>query len=809
MNKKLNKEKGLYKDPVCGMMVSSDSGHHYHYAGRDYYFCCEHCMRKFKEHPEQYQAEEESPALETQAGLITYTCPMHPEIRQQGPGNCPKCGMALEPSGTPAAAPGTVYTCPMHPEVKQDHSGNCHKCGMALEPVTFRIEEKNEELIDMSRRFWASAALALPVFVLAMISDLTPAWLPNWLSMRAVQWISFALATPVVLWGGWPFFVRGWKSILTWNLNMFTLIALGVSVSWSYSVTALLFPQIFPPVMQMKHGLVDVYFEAAAVITALVLLGQVLELRARSRTNAAIKMLLGLAPNLARIVRNDGTEDDIPLEQVKPGDVLRVRPGDKVPVDGTVTDGASNVDESMVTGEPMPVAKSAGEKLIGATVNGTGSLLMRAEKVGSDTLLAQIINMVAEAQRSRAPIQKLADVVAGYFVPAVVCVSVAAFIAWWMWGPEPRLAHAIVNAVAVLIIACPCALGLATPISIMVGTGRGAMAGVLIKNAEALEILEKVDTIVVDKTGTLTEGRPKLAAVQAEPGFTGDEILRLAASLERASEHPLAEAIVRGTGEKGIELVKVNNFQSITGKGVLGEVDGYTVAAGNGKLLESIGIDAGELSHQADKQRVEGVTIILVGINGKAAGWIGVADPIKESTAESIRDLHAEGIRIVMLTGDSQTTAKAVAGKLGIDQVYSEVLPEQKAELIKKLQSQGSVVAMAGDGINDAPALAQSQVGIAMGTGTDVAIESAGVTLVKGDLRGIVRAIRLSRATMRNIRQNLFFAFVYNTVGIPIAAGVLYPFFGILLSPIIAAAAMSFSSVSVISNSLRLGRLKL
>ena len=590
---------------------------------------------------------------------------------------------------------------------------------------------------------------------------------------------------------------------------MFTLIALGVSVAWVYSVVALLFPQVFPPIMQMENGLVSVYFEAAAVITTLVLLGQVLELRARSRTNAAIQMLLGLAPNTARIVRNDGTEEDIPLEQVQPGDTLRVRPGEKVPVDGTVIDGESNIDESMVTGEPIPVAKLAGEKLIGATVNGTGSLLMRAEKVGADTLLAQIVNMVAEAQRSRAPIQKLADVVAGYFVPVVVGVAVIAFIAWWVGGPEPRLAHAVVNAVAVLIIACPCALGLATPISIMVGTGRGAMAGVLIKNAEALEIMEKVDTLVVDKTGTLTEGKPKLVAVQAEAGFSEDEILRMAASLERASEHPLAEAIVHGAEEKGIELVKANNFQSITGKGVTGEVDGYTVAAGNLKLLESLGISAGDLSQQADKQRIEGKTVMLIAINGKAAGLIGVADPIKDSTAEAIRDLHGEGIRIVMLTGDSHTTAKAVAGKLGIDQVHAEVLPEQKAELIKQLQADGHIVAMAGDGINDAPALAQAQVGIAMGTGTDVAIESAGVTLVKGDLRGIVRARRLSRATMRNIRQNLFFAFIYNTVGVPIAAGVLYPFFGILLSPMIAAAAMSFSSVSVISNSLRLKRVQL
>ncbi|MBP1749108.1 MAG: cation transport ATPase [Deltaproteobacteria bacterium] len=791
------------------MTVSGDSEYHYHYSGKHYYFCSEHCLRKFKEHPEQFLDKETSPPHETSHRSMSYTCPMHPEIQEQKPGDCPKCGMALEPMGASIAAVKTTYTCPMHPEVVQDHPGNCPKCGMALEPVAIGGEERNEELIDMSRRFWISTALALPVFFLAMIADMMPGWLPDWLSMHVVQWIEFALATPVVLWGGWPFFVRGWHSIQTWNLNMFTLIALGVSVAWIYSVAALLFPQIFPPVMQMESGLVHVYFEAAAVITALVLLGQVLELRARSRTNAAIQMLLGLAPNTARIVRNDGTEEDIPLKQVQPGDTLRVRPGEKVPVDGTVIDGESNVDESMVTGEPIPVAKLAGEKLIGATVNGTGSLLMRAEKVGSDTLLAQIVHMVAEAQRSRAPIQKLADVVAGYFVPAVVGVAILAFIAWQVWGPEPRLAHAVVNAVAVLIIACPCALGLATPISIMVGTGRGAMAGVLIKNAEALEIMEKVDTLVVDKTGTLTEGKPKLAAVQAEPGFNEDDILRMAASLERASEHPLAEAIVRGAQGRGIELVKFNTFQSITGKGVTGEVDGHTVAAGNVKLLESLGIDTGDLSQQADKHRVEGETVMLIAINGTAAGLIGVADPIKDSTAEAIRDLHAEGITIVMLTGDSHTTAKAVAGTLGIDEVYAEVLPEQKTELIKKLQADGRIVAMAGDGINDAPALAQAHVGIAMGTGTDVAIESAGITLVKGDLRGIVRARRLSRATMRNIRQNLFFAFIYNTAGVPVAAGVLYPFFGILLSPMIAAAAMSFSSVSVITNSLRLRRVHL
>ena len=812
MSTKLSDEIKQYTDPICDMTVSGDSEYHFKVADKEYYFCSEHCLHKFKEHPQQYLGKKQSLPPQTPATgdkSQTYTCPMHPEIQQQGPGSCPKCGMALEPMGVPVAVTQTGYTCPMHPEVQQDHPGSCPKCGMALEAVTFKAEEKNEELTDMSRRFWICTALTLPVFFLAMIADMMPGWLPGWLSMQTVQWLECALATPVVLWGGWPFFVRGWQSVLTWNLNMFTLIALGVSVAWSYSMVALLLPGLFPPVMQMPGGLVAVYFEAAAMITTLVLLGQVLELRARSRTNAAIQMLLSLAPNRARIVREDGTEEDIPLEQVQPGDTLRVRPGDKVPVDGTVIDGASTIDESMVTGESMPVAKSAGEKVIGATVNGTGSLTMRAEKVGADTLLAQIVTMVANAQRTRAPIQKLTDVVSGYFVPAVVACAVLTCIAWWLWGPEPRLAHAVINAVAVLIIACPCALGLATPIAIMVGTGRGAMAGVLVKNAEALEIMEKVDTLVVDKTGTLTEGRPKLVVVLAAAGFSDDELLRLAASLERASEHPLAEAIVRGAEEKGLKLVKADNFQSVTGKGVTGDVDGQTVAAGNAALLESLGINAGDLTQQADKQRAEGQTVMLIAINGKAAGLIGVADPIKESTAEAIRDLHAEGIRVVMITGDNQITADAVAGNLEIDEVHAGVLPEQKAELVKQLQADGHIVAMAGDGINDAPALAQAHVGIAMGTGTDVAIESAGITLVKGDLRGIVKARRLSRATMRNIRQNLFFAFFYNTAGVPVAAGVLYPFFGILLSPMIAAAAMSFSSVSVITNSLRLKNAKL
>ncbi len=762
----------MAKDPVCGMAVEPDSATATEdYQGTIWYFCSGRCHGKFLTDPALYIDKEAGPAT--------------------------------------ATSKSAIYSCPMHPEVVQDHPGNCPKCGMALEPRTVVLDEENPELTDMTRRLWVSTVLAVPVFLLAMIADLAPQLLPQGLSMRTVQWIEFTLATPVVLWGGWPFFVRGWQSVKTWNLNMFTLIGLGVSVAWTYSVVALLLPHIFPPIMQMESGLVDVYFEAAAVITALVLLGQVLELRARSRTNAAIQMLLGLAPNTARIVRDDGTEEDIPLEQVQPSDVLRVRPGEKVPVDGTVIDGESNIDESMVTGEPLPVVKSTGDPLIGATINSTGSLLMRAEKVGADTLLSQIVNMVAEAQRSRAPIQKLADLVAGYFVPAVVFIAITTFIVWGLAGPEPRLAHAVINAVAVLIIACPCALGLATPISIMVGTGRGAMAGVLIKNAEVLEIMEKVDTLVVDKTGTLTEGKPKLVTVHTTGGADEQQSLQLAASLERASEHPLAEAIVRGADEKGIELAQTRNFQSFTGKGVTGDVDGHQVALGNIKLLESLGIDPGDLPQQADTLRTEGQTVMFLAINSKAVGLIGVADPIKNSTPMAIHDLHAEGIRVVMLTGDSRRTAEAVAKTLDIDQVHAEVLPDQKAQIVKQLQAAGKIVAMAGDGINDAPALAQAHAGIAMGTGTDVAMESAGVTLVKGDLRGIVRARRLSGATMRNIRQNLFFAFIYNSLGVPVAAGVLYPFFNLLLSPIIAAAAMSFSSVSVISNALRLRRAKL
>jgi len=810
-------------DPVCGMTVDEKSAATTRvHAGTTFYFCSTHCGAKFEANPAGYlnQPETETARAQkpgarasggpsTQPPAATYTCPMHPEVRQQGPGDCPKCGMALEPETAAAAPTRTEYVCPMHPEIVRNEPGDCPICGMALEPRDAAVEEENAELVDMTRRFWVSTALAAPVFVLAMGSEFAPDFAARFVSGRTLQWIMLVLATPVVLWGGWPFFVRGWKSLVSRNFNMFTLIALGVGIAWVYSMVATLMPALFPPTVRMADGTVAVYFEAAAVITALVLLGQVLELRARSRTSAAIKMLLGLAPKTARVVRTDGREEDIALEQVKPGDKLRVRPGEKVPVDGVVVEGSSAVDESMVTGESIPAEKHQGDHVIGATVNGTGGLLMQAERVGSDTLLAQIVHMVSEAQRSRAPIQKLVDVVSGYFVPAVVAIAVLTFAVWGLWGPEPRLAHAIINAVAVLIIACPCALGLATPMSIMVGTGRGATAGVLIKNAEALEIMEKVDTLVCDKTGTLTVGKPRLTGVIAANGFREDDILQLGASLERASEHPLAAAIVGGAEERKLQLLPVTDFQSVTGKGVSGKVDGKAVSIGNRKLLESLNIDPGALDEQAAKRRAEGETVMFVTIANKPAGLIGVADPIKESTPEAIRQLHEEGLKVVMLTGDNKVTAEAVARKLGIDRVTAEVLPEQKVEVVKQLQAEGRVVAMAGDGINDAPALAQSQVGIAMGTGTDVAMESAGVTLVKGDLRGIVRARRLSRATMRNIRQNLFFAFIYNALGVPIAAGVLYPFFGLLLSPIIAAAAMSFSSVSVVTNALRLNRVQL
>jgi Cu+-exporting ATPase len=799
------------------MHVAEDSVYALELNGQRYRFCSDSCRKKFKDAPQLYtqdnvehdHTEELTAKSKTADASNLFTCPMHPEIKQQEPGSCPKCGMALEPMTVTASATKTEYTCLMHPEVVQNHPGSCPKCGMALEPRGVAVVEDNAELRDMTRRFWVSSMLAFPVFFSAMGAEFWPDRFAALVQPDTRQWLEMLFATPVVLWGGWPFFVRGWQSLLTRNLNMFTLIGLGVGVAWGYSMVAALAPGIFPASVYNEMGVVPVYFEAAAVIIALVLLGQVLELRARSQTNAAIKLLLGLSPKTARIVRDDGSEEDIPLEQVQLGDKLRIRPGEKVPVDGVVVEGSSHVDESMVTGEPIPVEKASGAGVIGATVNGTGGLLMMAEKVGADTLLAQIVHMVAEAQRSRAPIQKLADVVAGYFVPAVVFVAVITLIVWGVWGPEPRLAHAVINAVAVLIIACPCALGLATPVSIMVGTGRGAMMGVLFKNAEALEVMRKVDTLVVDKTGTLTEGHPELVSVTAAEGFDENDIVRLAASVERASEHPLAAAIVRGAEKRKVELAMAENFQSVTGKGVTGIVDGREIALGNITLLQDLGIEAGKLPEQADAQRVEGQTVMFLVVDGRAAGLIGVADPIKETTAEAIRLLHEEGIQIVMLTGDNRKTAEAVASKLDIDQVQAEVLPDQKATVVKQLQSEGRIVAMAGDGINDAPALAQAQVGIAMGTGTDVAMESAGVTLVKGDLRGIVRARRLSRATMRNIRQNLFFAFIYNAAGVPIAAGMLYPFFGLLLSPMIAAAAMSFSSVSVITNALRLRKVSL
>ena len=869
------------KDPVCGMTVDpARAKATLEHAGKTYYFCCAGCKEKFSAAPAMYLAPKvfvgiapaspqpilimpvgtgavparaapsnasQSPAAaappisEKAAGAapkdasFEFTCPMDPDVRQIGPGECPKCGMDLE-AVLPALAPTKIeYTCPMHPEVVSDKPGDCPICGMALEARTIiAAEEKNPELVDMTRRFWISAALTTPLLIVAM-ADLIPGLsrLMQVESPRTWQWIEFILATPVVLWAGWPFFVRGWRSLVTRNLNMFTLIGLGVSVAYGFSVVGLVFPWIFPASFRGESGEVAVYFEAAAAITTLVLLGQVMELRARSQTGAAIKALLGLAPKTARLIRDDGTEIDLPIETVTPGDRLRVRPGEKIPVDGVVLDGSSSVDESMISGEPIPVEKMAGAQVTGATLNGSGTLVMKAERVGSETLLAQIVKMVAEAQRSRAPIQKLADLVAGYFVPIVVGAAALTFAIWALWGPNPRMAHAIVNAVAVLIIACPCALGLATPMSIMVAMGRGASIGVLFKNAEAIELMRQVDTLVVDKTGTLTEGRPKLVTVETVQdegagGIDAATLLRLAATLERGSEHPLAGAIVRGAEERGVQLgaredFDSSAFQSLAGRGIRGRVDGRSVALGNQKLLEEMHVDAGFLAAKAETLRADGQTVMFVvvedgvetGGQKKVAGLLGVADPIKDTTAEAIRQLHADGIRIVMLTGDSRTTAQSVATKLAgatgvqIDETIAEVLPQDKAAIVKRLQGEGRFVAMAGDGINDAPALAQAQIGIAMGTGADIAMQSAGVTLVKGDLRGIVRARALSRATMRNIKQNLFFAFVYNSLGVPIAAGVLYPFFGLLLSPMIAAAAMSFSSVSVITNALRLRRVKL
>jgi Cu+-exporting ATPase len=761
-------------------------------------------MDKFEAEPERYIDGSGDAHEDVPAGTL-FTCPMHPEVEQTGPGDCPKCGMALEPKGVPASATKTEWTCPMHPEIVRDQPGDCPICGMALEPRTVTVEEKdNPELRNMSRRFWFAVAVTLPLVAIAMIDMLPSRPVSSALSGRTRASIELALATPICLWAAWPFYVRAVRSVKNLSPNMFTLIGLGVSVAYVYSLIATLLPSIFPESFRTHGGEVAVYFEAAGVIVTLILLGQVLELRARSQTSAAIKKLLGMAAKTARRIRDDESEEDVPLDQVQEGDRLRVRPGEKVPVDGEIIEGSSSVDESMVTGEPIPVEKGPGDKVIGATVNGTGSLVMRAEKVGADTLLSRIVTMVAEAQRSRAPIQKLTDVVSSYFVPAVILTAIVTFVVWALAGPEPAMAYALINAVAVLIIACPCALGLATPISIMVATGRGASLGVLFKNAEAIEVLRKVNTLVVDKTGTLTEGRPALVAVEPAGGMVETELLRLAGALERGSEHPLAEAIVRGAEERGVVLSSVSDFESATGKGVKGKVEGHVVALGNLAMMRSLEVDPGALEQRAEVLRGEGQTVMFVAVDGEVAGILGVADPIKESTPEAIRELHAEGLRVVMLTGDSETTARAVGARLGIDEVIAGVLPDEKAEKVKSIQSDGQVVAMAGDGINDAPALAQANVGIAMGTGTDVAMESAGVTLVKGDLRGIVRARRLSRRTMANIRQNLFFAFAYNTAGVPIAAGVLYPFFGILLSPMLAAAAMSFSSVSVIGNALRL-----
>jgi len=762
-------------DPVCGMTVRGDSPHTLTHGGKNYGFCSSRCLEKFGAEPAKFigqgqahaQVEAEQPPV---AAGAAHTCPMHPEVRQESPGSCPKCGMALERADAAVTAEG----------------------------------EESAELEDMRRRLWFAAALTLPLVVISM-GDMLPGHpISSLMTMRTRVWLELALATPVCLWSAWPFFVRAVASVRNRSLNMFTLIGLGVSVAYLYSLVATLLPDIFPPSFRQESGEVAVYFEAAAVITSLILLGQVLELRARSQTNSAIKKLLGMAAKSARRLREDGSEEDVALDSVQAGDRLRVRPGEKVPVDGVVLEGASSVDESLVSGEPLPVEKHVDDHVIGSTINGTGALVIRAEKVGAETLLSRIVAMVAEAQRSRAPIQKLADVVAGYFVPVVIASAVLTFGVWAIVGPEPRMAHAIINAVAVLIIACPCALGLATPMSIMVATGKGAELGVLFKNAEAIEVLRKVDTLVVDKTGTLTEGKPKLVSVVASDVADEETLLRLVATLERGSEHPLAAAIVKGAEERNVELSEAKDFNSVTGKGVTGRVDDRDVALGNRALMESLGVDVAQLVQRAEELRADGQTVMFVAVDGKLAGLVGVADPIKESTPEAIRMLHDEGLRIVMITGDSETTAQAVAKKLGIDEVMAGVLPDEKAEKVNALQAAGRIVAMAGDGVNDAPALAQAQVGIAMGTGTDVAMESAGVTLVKGDLRGIIRARRLSRKTMANIKQNLFFAFAYNVAGVPIAAGALYPFFGLLLSPMIAAAAMSFSSVSVIGNALRL-----
>jgi Cu+-exporting ATPase len=760
-------EKGKVLDPVCGMTVDpATSKHRFDYQGRTYHFCSAGCRTKFAAAPETYLDKSKAAPKEPVPEGTVYTCPMHPEIRQIGPGNCPICGMALEPEvATLDAAP-------------------------------------NPELADMTRRFWIGLVLALPAVVLEMGGHLVGGH--GWVDQTLSNWIQLVSATPVVIWAGWPFFVRGWQSLVTRNLNMFTLIAMGTGVAYVYSVVATVAPQVFPPAFRGHHGAVAVYFEAAAVITVLVLLGQVLELRAREATSGAIKALLDLAPKTARLVAEDGTDHEVPLDGLNVGDRLRVRPGEKIPVDGVILEGRSSIDESLVTGESMPVTKETNAKVIAGTLNQSGSFVMRAEKVGRDTMLSQIVQMVAQAQRSRAPIQRLADLVAGWFVPAVIAAALVAFVVWAMVGPEPRLAFGLVAAVSVLIIACPCALGLATPMSIMVGVGRGAQVGVLIKNAEALERMEKVDTLVVDKTGTLTEGKPKVVSIVTSTGFPENDLLRFAASVERASEHPLADAIVRAAKERDLALANVEEFDSPTGKGVTGKIDDKNILLGNVGYLRSLGVETRSMEAQAEALRGDGATVINIAVDGKLAGLFAIADPIKPSTPDALKALAADGIKVIMLTGDNRTTANAVAKRLGISEVEAEVLPDQKSAVVSKLQKAGRIVAMAGDGVNDAPALAAAEVGIAMGTGTDVAMESAGVTLLKGDLMGIVRARRLSEATMSNIRQNLFFAFIYNAAGIPIAAGVLYPTFGLLLSPIIAAAAMALSSVSVVGNALRL-----
>ncbi len=823
------------RDPVCGMNVNSATAKHmYEHAGKNYYFCCAPCAEKFKADPAKYlrptapsglvmlgtaKADQSSSRQTAAREGVAYVCPMCPEVREKKPGACPSCGMALE-SEVPAPSTRTEYTCPMHPEIVRPAPGSCPICGMALEPrtVTASGSIDNPELRDMSRRFWVSLVLTAPLLVIAMGSMIWPhafmgAFLiigdrfVSWSSI--LPWLELALATPVVLWGGWPFFQRFWTSLVNRSPNMFTLIGMGTGVAYGYSAVATLAPQIFPESLRGMGGYPDVYFESAAAITALVLLGQLMELRARSRTSAAIRALLDLSPATAHVLNPDGSEKDIPLEQVKPGDRLRVRPGEKNPVDGILLEGRSTVDESMITGESTPVEKSLDSNVIGATLNGTGSFVMRAERVGSETLLARIVQLVGQAQRSRAPIQRLADRVAGWFVPLVVAIAIITFLAWSFLGPQPRLAHALINAIAVLIIACPCALGLATPMAIMVGVGRGARAGILIKNAEMLETMEKVDTMVLDKTGTLTEGKPQLVSV-SQPLADDPELLRLAASLEHASEHPLGSVVVDAAVNRGLKLSQPEEFHSVTGKGIVGVVDGRKVAVGSPALM----VDIGALQGPSVSALMQpGDTVLCVAIDGKYVGNLAVADRVKPSTPEALRSLKSQGIRIVMLTGDNRIVAAALAKTLGIEEFEAEVLPERKLEIIRKLQGQGRVVAMAGDGINDAPALAQANVGIAMGTGTDIAMESGGITLLKGDLTGIVGARKLSQATMRNIRQNLFFAFVYNAIGVPIAAGVLYPLFGLLLPgsilPTFAAAAMSFSSVSVITNALRLRNVKL